>query len=117
MRIGLNSGPAVVGDVGSPEQSNHTVIGDTVNVASRLESSLARPGEVVIGPRTHEMIRDLCDVVALDPVELKNRREPIRPYRVIGERGAPLAPAITRPTAAPPVASKAGEGGDDRTTE
>jgi adenylate cyclase len=85
LRIGLNSGPTVVGDVGSATQSNHTVIGDTVNIASRLESSVAEPGWVVVGPETYARVKGVVEALPLEPVMLKGKREPLRPYRILAD--------------------------------
>ena len=59
VKIGLNSGPAVVGNVGTVRRYNYTAVGETVNVASRLESVPTLFGcQVVIGPLTAELARD-----------------------------------------------------------
>lgn len=87
IRIGINSGTAVAGDIGSPIQKGYTVIGDVVNVASRLESSLAEPGQIVIGPATCEHVKDVFDCRALSEVQLRGHRDWIRPYEVHGPLG------------------------------
>lgn len=84
MRVGINSGNVVAGDIGSPKRKDYTVLGDTVNVASRLESSVARPGQIAIGPMTYEMVRHkfLCE--PLPPAQLKGKEKSVQPYLVEG---------------------------------
>lgn len=86
-RIGVNSGPAVVGNVGASGHRSFSVIGDTTNVAARIQSA-GEPGQVLLGPATYEQLRDVAIVNSLGPVELKGKRAPIELY-VLEEIGAP----------------------------
>jgi class 3 adenylate cyclase len=76
-RVGVNTGPALVGNIGSDEFRNFTAIGDTVNLAARLEQEVAEAGQVVIGPATHAAIADLAVARRLDPIEVKGKRHPV----------------------------------------
>ncbi len=81
MRIGVNSGEAFAGDIGCEKRMDYTVMGSAVNLASRLESAVARPGAIVIGPRTAELVgREGLREVA--PVTLKGIEHAVRPYEV-----------------------------------
>lgn len=79
--IGINSGPALVGNIGSDEYRNFTAIGDTTNVASRLQN-LAGPGEIVIGPETARQIGGSHTLIPMGPVTVKGRAQPVEAFRM-----------------------------------
>lgn len=81
LSVGINTGPVMLGRVGDSEE--YTVIGDTVNVASRLERA-APPGGILISHDTYLLVRDTFNVEALGPVAIKGRSEPIQVYLVLG---------------------------------
>lgn len=76
-RVGVNTGPALIGNIGSDEFRNFTAIGDTVNLAARLEQEVAEAGQVVIGPTTQKAIEHLAIARPLDPIEVKGKRDPV----------------------------------------
>jgi class 3 adenylate cyclase len=73
--IGVNSGPALVGNIGSEEYRNFTAIGDTTNLAARLQD-VAKPGEVVVGPLTASHVDGTFALSSLGSVTVKGRTEP-----------------------------------------
>ncbi|MCP3914868.1 MAG: GAF domain-containing protein [bacterium] len=83
MRVGINTGPVVVGDIGATSRKDYTVIGDTVNVAGRLESTTCCPGEVVIGAGTHELVGTKFECEPLTPFVPRGKVQAIQPYRVL----------------------------------
>ena len=82
-RVGINTGPAVVGNVGSEEMHNFLAIGDTTNVAARLQT-LAPPGSVVVGQTTYDLVRDSVDVRSLGTPDLKGKSLPIEAFELVG---------------------------------
>jgi len=84
-RVGVNSGPAVVGNVGSAEHRSFTAIGDTTNLAARLQT-VALPGQVVIGGRTQAELADSAVVQELAPLSVKGKSQPVTAYLLIEAR-------------------------------
>jgi class 3 adenylate cyclase len=82
-RVGINSGPALVGNVGSAEIHNFLAIGDTTNVAARLQS-FAPPGSVVLGRQTYDLVRDSVEARSLGTPDLKGKSVPTEVYELIG---------------------------------
>jgi adenylate cyclase len=87
IRIGINSGKAVAGEIGSVNKKEYTVLGDTVNTASRLESSVAKPGMVVIGENTYAMAHGQFECKSLGRATLKGKEKEVAVYEVIGVAG------------------------------
>ena len=79
LRIGVNTGPALLGTVGMTNE--YTAIGDTVNLASRLETAAPRGG-ILISHETHELVRGIFDVTELEPITVKGKNEPVRVFTV-----------------------------------
>ncbi len=77
--IGINTGRALVGNIGSDEFRNFTAIGDTTNVAARLQG-VARPGEVVIGAETARQLDGAFPMVSLGPVTVKGRIQAVEAF-------------------------------------
>ncbi len=89
VKIGLNTGPAVIGNVGAPERYNYTAVGETVNIAARLESVPEDYGcRIVVGPNTAAAIADRFLVCELDWIKVKGKDQAFSVYQLIGEKSA-----------------------------
>jgi class 3 adenylate cyclase len=82
-RVGINTGPALVGNIGSTALRNFNAMGDAVNVAARLES-VAAPGQVVIGESTRSQLPPGAVVEPLGQLTVKGRNERVVAYQLIG---------------------------------
>lgn len=80
--IGVNCGPAIVGNIGSEKRMDYTAIGDTVNTAARLESN-AKRGEILISDAVYERIKDRIDAEPVGELSLKGKATKILTYRLI----------------------------------
>ena len=102
VRVGINTGPVVVGEVGSELKQEYSAMGDAVNVAARMEQT-AEPGTVQITEDTYRLVADLFEVEPLGGVELKGKRKPVSSYRVLGRLDAPWTVRAARRLDAPLV--------------
>jgi class 3 adenylate cyclase len=84
-RIGINTGVALVGNIGAAETRNFSALGDTTNLAARLQTYAAE-GSVVIGASTYELIRERAIVRSLGTPELKGKSMPVEVYELLGLR-------------------------------
>ena len=81
-RAGVNTGQAIVGNVGTAEQRSFTAIGDATNVAARLQSAAA-PGRVVVGAATADALGEGAVLEPLGLLELKGRGEAVEAFAVV----------------------------------
>jgi len=88
IRAGINSGPVLVGNVGTDLRYEYTALGDAVNVAARVQTS-AEPGTVLITDHTQRFVANVFDFDNLGAIEVKGKSDPIHLYRVLGPRAMP----------------------------
>jgi class 3 adenylate cyclase/tetratricopeptide (TPR) repeat protein len=88
VRIGINTGPVVVGEIGSDLAMEYTAMGDAANLAARMEQT-ALPGSVQISEHTHKLIAPLFEFEPLGAIEVKGKGQPVRAFRVMGRKQSP----------------------------
>jgi class 3 adenylate cyclase len=96
VRYGLNTGVAIVGNMGATDKINYTAIGDNVNLASRLEGANKQYGtEMMIAEETYEHARDHIEARELDMLKVKGKLRPVRVYELMARKGE-LTPQQTK---------------------
>jgi class 3 adenylate cyclase/tetratricopeptide (TPR) repeat protein len=88
VRVGLNTGPVVVGQVGSNLVYEYTAMGDAINLAARIQSA-ARPMSLLITENTYRFVAPAFDCQDMGEIAIKGKREPVRAYEVIGPKARP----------------------------
>ncbi len=97
MRIGLNSGPVIVGSIGDDLRMDYTAVGDTTNLASRIES-IAGPGTTFVSRHTHRLARDFFEFEEQGRVQVKGKEEPQEVLELIkvGEVDTRIAASVAK---------------------
>jgi len=100
VRIALNTGETIVGEIGSARRVEYTVVGNAVNVAARMEEFVAMPGDIVVGPLTYEAIKDVYRFAQLGFFALKGVSTQIPLYKLLGTpESQELEPAAQKQSA------------------
>lgn len=90
IRVGLNTGLVVVGDVGGEAKHEYLAVGDAVNLAARMQSS-AQPMTVLISEQTHRLVAGVFDCLDMGEIHVKGKSAPVRAWQVV----APVGPTTT----------------------
>jgi class 3 adenylate cyclase/tetratricopeptide (TPR) repeat protein len=85
MRIGINTGTVVVGNIGDDLKMDYTALGGTVNLASRMEQ-IAQPGSVTIAEDTYKLVKDHFNFRSLGPLDVKGKKKRVSVYEVISPK-------------------------------
>ena len=89
MRVGINTGEVVIGDIAADMHVEYLAFGDAVNVAARLESA-AEPGTIIVSEATHKQIRHRFNTEGLEPIRAKGKKDPLAAFRILKTRSDPL---------------------------
>ncbi|UCG64689.1 MAG: adenylate/guanylate cyclase domain-containing protein [Deltaproteobacteria bacterium] len=93
IRIGINTGPMMVGNMGSKQRFDFTAMGDSVNLGSRLEgANKSYKTSIIIGELTYESVKNEFVCMELDSVRVKGKKQPVKIYNLIGYKDLPGIP-------------------------
>jgi len=107
-RIGVNTGPVVVGTVGNSFKMEYTAIGDTTNLASRLQSA-ARPGSILVSDATHRLVRGFFIVEPTGPLEVRGKSDPVVAYEILSRASGITPMTIAAERGLTPLVGRADE--------
>ena len=88
LHFGINSGLAIAGGIGTRQRQDYSVMGDTVNLAARLED-LSEAGEILTGEDTYRLTAPLFEFEPMKPVAVKGKEKPVQIYRLLRAKAAP----------------------------
>ncbi len=108
IRIGINTGPVVVGPVGNDRKMDYAAIGDTTNLASRLQT-LAQPGAILISESTQRLVRGFFAVESVGPLGIRGKSEPVTAYAVHDWHGGKTRMLINEERGLTPFVGREGE--------
>jgi adenylate cyclase len=83
VRMAINTGYCTVGNFGSEDRMDYTIVGNEVNLASRLQSH-AEPGDILITQETYSLVKDICPTEEQRPVHVRGIADPVRNYKILG---------------------------------
>jgi len=83
IRIAINSGIALTGDIGSPRRREFTVLGDVVNACSRMESTICKPDQIVVSRATLDRAKKAVETAPLGAVSLRGRRAEMEIFEIL----------------------------------
>jgi class 3 adenylate cyclase/tetratricopeptide (TPR) repeat protein len=108
MRMGINTGPVVVGAIGRDLRMDYTAVGDTTNLAARL-LDIGKPGQIIASRRTQHLRDRLFSFVDLGDFQVKGKAEPVRAYSVTGELDSRARLEVSQDRALTPLVGRTRE--------
>jgi class 3 adenylate cyclase len=105
VRIGIHTGPVVVGTVGNSFKMDYTAIGDTTNLAARLQTA-AQPGSILMSDATYRLVRGLFVVEPTGPLDVRGKSEPVVAYEVLARAAGTSPMTIARERGLTPLVGR-----------